>query len=119
MLNVNWIRPRPSANAIFNNHVLTGSTKRRNSCANFPLSVARLSQYAVADSPTMGTLASQAGGGGGPASIECRTAVVSSFTLSASVVPMITNGSSTTRIMASVITAAANVRRPPSSLRSR
>ena len=107
---------RPSARAAFNIHALTGSIKRRASWASLVLSAANPSQYVVADCPTIGTLASHAGGGGGPASIAWRVAAVSCFTLSASVEPMIANGSSTTTIIANVITAAANVRRPPSSL---
>src|SRR5262245_38037165 len=66
-----------------------------------------------------GILASQPGGTGGPVSSARRAAAAISFTLSASVVPMIANGARTTIIMASVIVAAANVLRPRNHLSTR
>ena len=119
MLRPNSITPRPRAMPPASNEELTGSMKRWDSAHSLVVSALRLLQYSAAWGPTMGVFSSQAGGEGGPWEIQYRVAAVSSLTLSASVAPMMTNGSRTTRIIPRDITSAASVRRLPRSLSSR
>ena len=119
MLNVSSSNPLINILPIISKNALAGAMSRRASAASFAVSVARVCQYSTARDPTNGTLASQSGGAGGPVSIQPRTALLKSRTSSDTAAPMTTKGNRTTRTIPSVITSAASVRRPPTSLSTR